>query len=303
MTPSLFKGTDTYDETSLSRLGQEYRRRITWHHETFITEKDFAWLKKQGIEAIRIPVGYWLFGDEPKLVSGKEQLDWAFLMAKKYNIHIFLSIHGAKGSQNGKKHSGKIGRATWYRDKSYILATLQFIEKLCKTYGANPRLWGIELLNEPHVPLWTIPRFLHFYKQACRIIRKHSHNKTRVIISDALWSWKAFWAIWSKRLDATLDVHYYHSFGHNRNKSAQDIINISSQSYRQIKRLSLWCPVVIGEWSIVMGKDKTHYNEYAQSQMRAYDRSDAWFYWSYKTEMPGTWNFRDCVERGVIKLI
>jgi len=303
MTPSLFKKTNAQDEFSLNALGEIYKQRLIIHHETFIQETDFKWLKQQGVKAVRLPIGYWVFGDEPSLVGAAPQLDWVFSMAKKYDMLVFLSIHGAKGSQNGKKHSGKIGDATWHKDKNNIRTTLEFIEKLCKKYGTHPNLWGIELLNEPHIPTWALFRFLRFYQQACHIIRANSHDRTQIVISDALWPWKSFWAFWAKKLRVVLDVHYYHSFGINRHKLPQEIIAAATRSAKQLKKLSNLCPVIVGEWSLVMGDDKNHYTKYAKAQMQAYEQSEAWFYWSYKTELPGTWNFRDCVEKGFIKLI
>lgn len=113
MTPSLFEGTGAVDEHMLVRVPGMVNK-IKRHRETFITESDFGWLKKQGIKAIRIPVGYWLFEQYDPYMTGVEYLDWAFDMAEKYNMKVLVCLHGAPGSQNGNDHSGKIGRINWY---------------------------------------------------------------------------------------------------------------------------------------------------------------------------------------------
>lgn len=74
ITPSIFKDTEVKDEYSLSLLGEKYRARIRKHHKNFITEADFKWLS-QRVELIRIPVGYWIFGDEKPYVESTERLD------------------------------------------------------------------------------------------------------------------------------------------------------------------------------------------------------------------------------------
>lgn len=303
MTPSLFESTDAQDEVSLNEAGTRYQKRIKKHHETFIKESDFQWLKQHNIEIIRIPIGYWTLGGDPSMADAASQLKWAFNMAKEYDIRVLISIHGAPGSQNGKKHSGRIGKASWHKNKNNREATLALVEKLCKEYGKNQVLWGIELLNEPHISIWSSYRFITFYYRAVRTIQKHTRPDVRVVISDALWPWKSFWAFWAQKLPATLDLHYYHSFGINKNKPPQEIIKSAARSHKEVEKLTRKCPVIVGEWSIVMGKDKSYYKHYANTQMKAYARSDAWFYWSYKTEAPGTWHFRDCVEKGLIKLI
>ena len=66
ITPSLFAGMQATDETSYCvELGEaEATRRLHHHWNTFITRDDFAWLKRAGINAVRLPVGHWLFGKD-----------------------------------------------------------------------------------------------------------------------------------------------------------------------------------------------------------------------------------------------
>jgi glucan 1,3-beta-glucosidase len=146
MTPSLFSGSEALDEFTLSR---GHSQRIKKHHQTFITEADFAWIAKKGLDAIRIPIGYWIFGDEPPFVGSIDQLDFAFAMSKKYNLQVVISLHGAPGSQNGKRHSGQEGKAGWHWNSRAKTKTLELIERLAKRYSRHSQLWGIEVLNEP----------------------------------------------------------------------------------------------------------------------------------------------------------
>ena len=64
ITPSLFTGLKATDETTwCAELGKvEATRRLHRHWNTFITREDFAWLKQAGINAVRLPVGHWIFG-------------------------------------------------------------------------------------------------------------------------------------------------------------------------------------------------------------------------------------------------
>jgi glucan 1,3-beta-glucosidase len=63
ITPSLFNGLTAADEYSFCQeLGEQAADRLKQHRDSFITAADFKWLAEQGIEAIRLPLGYWLSG-------------------------------------------------------------------------------------------------------------------------------------------------------------------------------------------------------------------------------------------------
>ena len=73
--PVCLKGLQATDETSYCvELGEaEATRRLHQHWNTFITRDDFAWLQRAGINAVRLPIGHWLFGkDYPYHRSYKE---------------------------------------------------------------------------------------------------------------------------------------------------------------------------------------------------------------------------------------
>ena len=74
MSPALFAGTTAEDEYYLPRqLSKEvYEARIKIHRSEYITERDFVTIKSMGMEAVRIPVPYFIFGDrEPFIEIGR----------------------------------------------------------------------------------------------------------------------------------------------------------------------------------------------------------------------------------------
>ncbi len=63
MVPSLFEGLQATDETTwCAEMGPLAAERLRAHWDSFITREDFAWLAGVGINAVRIPLGHWLFG-------------------------------------------------------------------------------------------------------------------------------------------------------------------------------------------------------------------------------------------------
>lgn len=311
MTPSLFSASDAEDEKTLSF---EHAQRIKKHHESFILEKDFAWMAKNGLEAVRIPLGYWVFGDEPPFVGSVTQLDFAFKMAEKYELKVVISLHGAPGSQNGKKHSGQLGKAGWHWNSHAKRKTLQTIERLAKRYGKNKSLWGIEVLNEPIGGFLKNFVLRKYYKNTYAIIRQHCTDKTKIIISDSFHPerWVTFMSPPTYK-NVVLDVHLYQGFSPFDRRAG--LTYHLKKALDQKKRILNWqrhIPVMVGEWSLGSGmktfaipdkeKKRKMLRQYASNQITSYDAAAAWFFWSYKTEAKNNWNFCHLVESEVIVL-
>jgi aryl-phospho-beta-D-glucosidase BglC (GH1 family) len=82
---------------------------------------------------------------------------------------------------------------------------------------------------------------------------------------------------------------------------------------RLLQRISRRQPIIIGEWSVVLkGESLERYSgdeawalmqKFGQAQLAVYEQHAlAWFYWNYKTEGRGIWNFRSLVEDGFLEL-
>ena len=74
MHPDLFFGDkgleDEYDMAHLLPQ-EEAALRLKLHRDSYITERDFATVKRIGLDTIRIPVPYFIFGDRPPFVERK----------------------------------------------------------------------------------------------------------------------------------------------------------------------------------------------------------------------------------------
>lgn len=111
MSPGLWEGTTAEDEyylpTQLSKEG--YEARIKIHRSEYITERDFARIASIGLNTVRIPVPYFVFGDRPPFLGCIEELDKAFVWAEKYGIRIIVDLHTTPMSQNGFDNGGISG--------------------------------------------------------------------------------------------------------------------------------------------------------------------------------------------------
>ena len=115
MSPALFEGTDAEDEYNLAyQLPREaYQARIQIHRSEYITERDFVTVKAMGMEAVRIPVPYFVFGDREPFIGCVKELDRAFAWAQAYGLTILLDLHTAPLGQNGFDNGGICGVCRW----------------------------------------------------------------------------------------------------------------------------------------------------------------------------------------------
>jgi glucan 1,3-beta-glucosidase len=311
MVPDVYRDTDAGDEYSLClALGDRARSRLQEHRETFITEDDFRWIRNCGLNAVRLPVGYWTLEAPKPFVPAADFVDFALEQALRNDLKLVLDLHGAPGSQNGWDHSGRAGDVGWHTDPNNINETVRILGAFAQRYGKHPALYGIELLNEP---IWKIPiaTLKEFYENAYSEIRKHAGMEVAVIFHDSFraMAWQNFMKQ-PQYSNVIIDTHLYQSFGEeDAQRSAQEqlIFALNRKStLEQMQREEL--PTLVGEWSLALPypstRDLSSFQEelvtgaYADAQLLSFENSRGWFFWSYKMKAEGAWNFRYCVERG-----
>lgn len=296
MLPELFEGTGAEDEVWLNRKMNpaELKEKMKEHRDTFITEQDFAFIKEQGIWLLRIPVPYFIFGDQPPFNGCVEYLDKAFDWAEKYGLQILIDLHTVPGSQNGYDNGGLTGVCKWCKNPEEVEFALTVLERLAKRYGQREGLYGIEVLNEPisflvyatapstgkavdkeeakgsgYVPL---PFLENFYRNAYRRLRKILPENKTIVFHDGfrLRHWGKFFHKEHMK-NVVLDTHIYifamESFVPIHMPWVYQIYIKSQQ--RLIERIQRDVPVVVGEWCIC-----NKYAEKAVSGKSAEESSD-----------------------------
>lgn len=307
ITPQLFEGTNAQDEYTFMQTNRA-RTKLREHQKNFIREEDFKWLAKNGINAVRIPVGHWVFDGDTPYVSCIGRLDWAFRMAEKYKIAILISMHGAPGSQNGRDHSGRIGSVEWYQSTSHREATIQVLERFARRYRESPAFWGLQLLNEPRIGLFQW-KLRDFYNEAYQRIVAIVWPTTQIVFHDAFTPRLMSGAVWTHDdRPVVMDIHWYHFLMPLwRYMPISWYVRLILRPRRHLlRKLKRWQGVIIGEWGAVIAtetfrrypkeKHERMMDEFAAEQLRVYEEADGWFYWTYKTEGRGIWNFRSMIE-------
>lgn len=311
MTPGLFEGTSAQDEYSFMQTEGAHEK-IEHHRNTFITEADFKWMKKNGVTAVRIPVGYWILDGDGPYTAHLQYLDWTMKMVEKYSLQAIIDLHGLKGSQNGNDHSGRVNVTDWYKYPSYRKESVETLVRLAKRYKDHTNFWGLQITNEPKLGLFQF-KLRRYYKDAYRALAPILKKSTRIIFSDGFTPRLLSGALGKPSHPVVMDVHMYHM-----TKPFSQYFSLGAY-YRRLrkhiglfKRLSKQQPLIIGEWNGVMrqvtlnkipqSEHEALVAEHIRIQQEVFETTEGWFYWNYKHEKPGVWDFRSQVEAGVIKI-
>ena len=153
MNADLFANTDAADQYTFDAT-YGASDKLNEHWSTYFTESDMAQLASWGINAIRIPVGYWAYepaSSTSHITGADAYLEKAIGWARAHGIRVLVDCHGSPGSQNGFDNSGHAGAVSWQADDN-LQKSIEILEIMAEKYGASEYadvVFGLELVNEP----------------------------------------------------------------------------------------------------------------------------------------------------------
>ena len=318
------------DELSADELAAA----LEHHRATFITEMDFVWLAQSGIDLVRIPVPYYLFGTEHHTAC-VEHLDHALEWAQRWDIKVLIDLHTVPLSQNAFDNGGYMGLCAWAQDQERIGFAVDVLEKIARRYAGNPALWGIEALNEPanefmlnmnlrnygkdfpervaRSKVISRETLLTFYDQVYQRLRPIVGPDGALVYHDQfdLASWDDL--LPADRYDnIVIDTHLYltfQDFGFTR-YDAQEYLDKVAEFSAQVQAAARHHQVLVGEWCLgnhnpLMPEmdaeaKQAFYRSLADAQLDAWDQGLGGCFWSYRVDAAGheDWDLRSCVVRG-----
>ena len=293
---------------------QELAEALERHRATFITEFDFVWMAQSGIDLVRIPVPYYLFGTKHHTAC-VEYLDRAFEWAERWNIKVLVDLHTVPLSQNAFDNGGYMGLCAWAQDEGRIEFVVDVLERIARRYAGNTALWGIEALNEPanqrmlamnlanygkHYPervarSKVIPRdvLLDFYDRVYQRLRPIVGPEVALVFHDQfeLESWRDL--LPQDRYDnIVIDTHLYlnfQDFGFTRYDGAEYQAKVAEFA-EQVREAAKYHQVLVGEWCLPLaaqGRDGRRCQARVLSHPgRCPDRRLGRGYWWLLLELP-----------------
>ncbi|KOH01092.1 glucan exo-1,3-beta-glucosidase [Saccharomyces eubayanus] len=262
------------------------------HFKTWITEDDFKQIQANGFNLVRIPIGYWawkqnaaenLYVDnitykDPYISDGLQlkYLNQALEWAQKYELNVWIDLHGVPGSQNGFDNSGQrilYGDLGWLRSNDTRKLTLAVWKKMFETFlngGDKSPVVGLEIVNEPLGGKIDMSNITQMYYEAFDLFKENqdSGDNTTFVIHDAFqgignWNlelnpnyrnvsdhyFNLTKANYSSQ-DILVDHHHYEVFtdyqlAETQFSRIENIINYGNSIHKELPYHS----AVVGEWS------------------------------------------------------
>jgi glucan 1,3-beta-glucosidase len=312
MKPKLFDGLTGVDETHFSLHKEHAKEELYQHYNSFITKKDFEYLKSIGIKHVRLPIPWWFLGESPYVESLpfiRRTMEWAV----EYDLKVLLDLHTAPGCQNGFDNGGIVNQIGWHIDQNNIDLTVSKLDHLAQIFSNYPSFEGIEVLNEPH---WTIElkTLQSFYISAYQAIRRHTDKL--IVFHDGFRpedaSWKTFFTK-NKLENVAFDLHLYHCFDPKiTHLDFNGHIDVIQSRIKLIQKIEKFVRTIIGEWSLGIIHDRLNHPDsfhktlvrksLANVQLYAYEHAYGWYFWSYKIERESheDWDFKRLVEAHIL---
>ncbi|CAA7270598.1 unnamed protein product [Cyclocybe aegerita] len=306
------------------------------HWDTWIGDDDWKWIADRGINAVRIPIGYYhICGADRTILNGTDfypfydtyagawrRVVQAIHKASSLGIGVLIDLHAAPGKQNNDAHAGTSDHANFFGDPHNQRVTIHALRALVtslKTIQLPPtNIIGIELLNEPAAP--SDHALQSWYTSAIASVREL--DPTLPIYLGECWRTDSYTDYVVQHHSSSpgltvLDHHLYRCFtSSDIHTSAQEHARALGDPNGEMSKMFLRVSeklgragggVVVGEWSGALnpgslrgtpGEEKFFVN----AQLELFETTCAgWFFWTYKKQHPGDtgWSFRDSVEAGI----
>ncbi|EFX04331.1 endoglucanase 2 [Grosmannia clavigera kw1407] len=312
----------------VSHLGQSAANSAFQSHwGSWIVESDLNDMQSYGLNAIRIPLGYWL--DESIVYSDSEHFPKGALSylkkicgwASDRGFYIVLGMHGAPGAQVAQNaFTGQYASTPgFYVDYQYERA-LKFLEYLVTEVHSNTEYRNvgmIELVNEPlqNTGSQTTSMRESYYKDAWD--RVHSKEDSLGVTGNGQVHLLVMNDNWGSGNPTEWMNGWYVAYDDHRYLKYDSSVSVSQSAY-----LSASCndasqsdsPGIVGEFSLsppdnvektsawAPSDNKDFYTKWFAAQVSSYEKHNlGWFFWSWKTELGDyRWSYKEAVEAGVI---
>lgn len=298
------------DETVFSVQTKNKEEELNKHYDSFITFEDLKWIKSQGVNLVRLPIPWWLFG-EGVYHRSVEYIDRAISWFEELDLDYMLDLHTAPGCQNGFDNGGIQYQIEWHNDPKNITKTIEILEVVANRYKGSKNFHSIQLLNEPHISI-DINILKDFYLRSYIKLRNILKD-TYIVMHDGfrLSEWKSFFEN-NAFHNVILDTHMYQCFGYpDKHSTLEEHLTVAKLRKEILAKVSAYVPVIVGEWSLGLSHNE-HINKeneedamtrYASAQLKAMSECAGHVFWSYRVKKSFSgWCFRDLVERGIIDM-
>ncbi|GGH30550.1 glycoside hydrolase family 5 protein [Paenibacillus segetis] len=184
-------GTDTmikkaFDEVYGKERSTDFFDRFLME---YMDEKDFEFLKKIGVNHLRLPFNYKYFIDDqnPGVYKndGFKYLDHIINLCEKYEIYAILELHSVPGGQNPDWHCDTYSGLPLFWEYGALRDTVIGLwGHIAQYYKEQPWIAAYDIVNEPSL-VTNAEVFNDFYRKVVAEIRKYDQKHIIFIEGNA----------------------------------------------------------------------------------------------------------------------
>jgi len=164
------------------------------YREAWIAREDVQYLRKVGLNSVRVPFNYRVLTPEDQpgvwLEGGFALLDQVIAWCREEGLLVVLDMHCAPGGQTGSNIDDSWGYPWLFEDEAAQARTIEVWKKVAERYRSQTAVLGYDLLNEP-IPHWSgldkyNPALEPLYKRIVAGVREVDPNHV-IFLGGAQW--------------------------------------------------------------------------------------------------------------------
>lgn len=175
-------GTDTMIKRAFAEVYGEERSRAFFDRFLleFVDDRDFEFLKKLGVNHLRLPFNYKYFIDDQNPEALKEEgfkyLDHVVDLCAKHEIYAILDLHSVPGGQNPDWHCDTSSGLPLFWEYGALRDTvIRLWGRIARHYKNQPWVAAYDIVNEPSM-VTNAEVFNAFYRKVIAEIRKYDER-------------------------------------------------------------------------------------------------------------------------------
>jgi hypothetical protein len=244
--------------------------------DNYITRDDIRYIRKTGMNTIRIPFHYKLFTDEDYMglsvnQDGLQRLDSLVSWCRESNIYLILDMHDAPGGQTGDNIDDSYGYPWLMTSEASQQQFTEIWKRIADHYKNEPVILGYDLLNEPIATYFPDEKkklnaaLEPVYKRAVAAIREVDKNHI-VLLGGAQWN-SNFSVFQDSKFDDKLMYTCHRYWCDTLQANIQDFV-----SFRDSVNLPIY-----------MGETGENSDQWVGAWTRLMERNNiGWTYWPFK---------------------
>lgn len=184
-------GTDTMIKRAFAEVYGEERSRAFFDRFLleFVDDRDFEFLKKLGVNHLRLPFNYKYFIDDqnPEVLKeeGFKYLDHVVDLCAKHEIYAILDLHSVPGGQNPDWHCDTNSGLPLFWEYGALRDTvIRLWGRIARHYKDQPWVAAYDIVNEPSM-VTNAEVFNAFYRKVIAEIRKYDERHIIFIEGNA----------------------------------------------------------------------------------------------------------------------